>query len=104
MRLTKKNGTPEGTTIGMPIAVSCYWKLKEYEDEEDDLDEINLLTLINALRNGIWVSSKERFDTFIKGCELRVKGKAFVVENKKYHFKDFGKTWLTDMRDKWSKK
>lgn len=50
MRLTKQTDTKEGTTIGMPKAVAAYWKLKEYEDLEEELD-IDLITLFDELKD-----------------------------------------------------
>ena len=54
MRLTNKNATKQGTTIGMPKAVACYWKLKPLEDIEEELG-IDLITLFKALTYGIYV-------------------------------------------------
>lgn len=50
MRLTDKNATRQGTTIGFPNAIACYWKLKNYEDIEEELgiDLITYFKLINA--------------------------------------------------------
>lgn len=45
IRLTKKNATPKGTTIGIPKAVKCYWKLKDIEDvmEKFNIENANEL-------------------------------------------------------------
>lgn len=48
-RITKKTDTKEGTTIGMPKAIKAYWKLKEYEDIEEELG-IDLIILFEELK------------------------------------------------------
>lgn len=45
-RLTKKTDAEARTTIGMPRAVACYWKLKKYEDIEEEIG-IDLITKFN---------------------------------------------------------
>lgn len=50
MRLTKKYAERLGTTIGMPLAVECYWKLRDLEDIEEELG-IDLITLFKAFKN-----------------------------------------------------
>lgn len=44
-RLTNKYDSKEGTTIGMPKAVACYWKLKGIEDvmEKHNIENANEL-------------------------------------------------------------
>ena len=99
MRLTKQNATFEGTTVAMPTAVRCYWRLKEYEDKEDELG-VGILTIIEAFENGIIVKTKSGFDGFYEGSSLLFKGNGFAIagkpHSKKFLFKDFGNTWLTD--------
>jgi len=51
-RLTKKTNSGELTTIGMPNAVACYWKLKKYEDIEEELG-IDLIKLLKVVDDGV---------------------------------------------------
>ncbi len=58
MRLTDKNATRQGTTIGFPNAIACYWKLKKYEDIEEEIG-IDLVILFKALKSKeLWWKTK----------------------------------------------
>ena len=100
MRLTDKNATRQGTTIGFPNAIACYWKLKDLEDIEDELG-IELITLFKALKDGFYYKGKEKKCRFcyVSACfgsiELKNAGILYsTISNKKYfYFKDYGKTW-----------
>ena len=98
-RLTKRNATKQGTTIGMPKAVHAYWKLKEIEDIEDELG-IDLILLGKAIK-GIWIKNKDSKEPFYVGSpyicfsennkrELEIQ---FKVDSVWYYFKDYSKTW-----------
>ena len=114
MRLTGKNATRQGTTIGFPKAIACYWKLKDYEDIEDELGLplkiwIYLVQKDLIKEERIYVSNsidgkdERRFLTQINGRPQR-----FILEidfEKKFirlqgteewckmPFSDYGKTW-----------
>ena len=85
MRLTKK-----GFYYGAPILK----KLGQLEDIEDELG-IDLITLFEALKNGIWLKDKK--DQFIPyHCLLRDDFILVLYEDiykKEYLLKDYGKTW-----------
>ena len=90
MRLTKKTDTKEGTTIGMPKAIKAYWKLKEYEDIEEELG-IDLITLYKVLDQGI----------YYKNMYYTGNDKLYITNGEIYNYardkwvylKDYGKTW-----------
>lgn len=103
-RLTNKNASPERTTIGMPKAVACYWKLKQYEDLEEELG-IELSVLFKAFKQeyifGFTNDYKKYIYEFpIKDIEINVHEKTLDVywecsEDlcKQFKLKDYGKTW-----------
>ena len=110
MRFTKKGATREGTTIGFPKAVECYWKLKNYEDIEEELG-IDISILIKALQKGIYgtlyggtINSSYEKIIHIKPIQfklcLHVDEPCIYYEwgwpgpdYNRYKLKDYGKTW-----------
>ena len=95
-RLTKKTDSGELTTIGMPKAVACYWKLKKYEDFEEELG-IDLTTLLKAQKLGFYIINVFGEIEKVKLSEWRfnlLKKEVHRVQwNKHLSFSDYGKTW-----------
>ena len=87
---------------------ACIQKLGRYEDIEDELG-IDLVTLIKALKNGIYCYNDggsdilfERIEHFVPYMpqQLHTRGRLSIIhgiksEEKEKHFaiKDYGKTW-----------
>ena len=100
-RLTKKKKHYDSTDIDEEYKLEedvsvgeVVDKLGQLEDIEEELG-IDLITLIKALKNGIWLKDKK--DQFLPyRCLLRDDFILVLYEDiykKEYLLKDYGKTW-----------
>lgn len=95
MRITKKTDLFIGTTVSMPKAIECYWKVKDYEDLEEELG-INLIIFTKAMLNGVYVKSCRMFVSLLDYI-IDIEAKCFVPCTDNWeeilYFKDYGKAW-----------
>ena len=99
MRLTIK--TENNYDTETQLLTECVKKLGQLEDIEEELG-IDLITLIKALKNGIWWKGITSFNTsgifFEENPQLYIKNKLLIkitfMKNQDYvYLKDYGKTW-----------
>lgn len=96
MRLTNKYGHP---TKGHAIYEQQY-KLRDLEDIEDELG-IDLVTLISALKNGIWIYDTNGLKMFTghfkNGLVFNYCSQPSIQYiDRLFYLKDYGKTWALE--------
>ena len=112
-RLTKDLNTPHDDTTYSDVVANCcdkenivLTKLKHYEDIEEEIG-IDLITLFEALKKGIFVAYDSSFGMANKPKIKITKDTATGIcyRNKKWYIqedetliKDYGKTWSLDKK------
>ena len=74
-------------------------KLGRLEDIEDELG-IDLTTLYEALKNGVYYRNNQKQINFAKSERVYLSHKSLRVDYHTYKYlKDYGKTWSLDKKD-----
>ena len=81
MRLTEKNATMQGTTIGFPNAIACYWKLKDLEDIEEELgiDLVAMARLFKQMKDDMELDYMVSIPRLTINTELALKDKEYEL-------------------------
>lgn len=112
-RLTKDLNTPHDDTTYADVVANCcdkenivLTKLKHYEDIEEEIG-IDLITLFEALKKGIFVAYDSSFGmdnkpkikiTKDKATGICYRDKKWYIQEDETLIKDYGKTWSLDKK------